>query len=88
MHFHIFFWDDKDDKDGKDSKDDEKRAANETDIDEGSLEASVDAALARADYNFDGYISWEEYKYSITEHADLWSIIDSFIPHTTDNYKS
>lgn len=40
-------------------------------MDEKSLEASVDAALAKADYNFDGYISWEEYKYSMAAKADL-----------------
>lgn len=40
-------------------------------IDEKSLEASVDAALEKADYNFDGFISWEEYKYSMTEHTEL-----------------
>lgn len=52
-------------------KDGAKDSGQETHIDEKSLEASVDAALQKADYNFDGYISWEEYKYSMSEHGEL-----------------
>lgn len=29
------------------------------------LEESVDKALSKADYNWDGYISWDEYVYSM-----------------------
>lgn len=29
------------------------------------LEDSVDKALNKADYNWDGYISWDEYVYSL-----------------------
>lgn len=29
------------------------------------LEDSVDNALKKADYNWDGYISWDEYVYSL-----------------------
>lgn len=30
-----------------------------------SMEGSVDAAIKRADFNDDGYISWDEYMYSL-----------------------
>lgn len=43
---------------------DEKDAANNH-LTEEALEESVDKALTKADYNWDGYISWDEYVYSM-----------------------
>lgn len=34
-----------------------------------ALEASVDDALKKADFNYDGMISWQEYVYSLSENA-------------------
>lgn len=34
-------------------------------LSEESLEDSVDKALNKADYNWDGFISWDEYVYSM-----------------------
>lgn len=37
---------------------------------EDALEQSVDKALAKADYNYDGYISWDEYIYSLADQSE------------------
>lgn len=37
--------------------------------DEG-FEESIDSALAKADFNYDGAISWEEYMYSLHDSTD------------------
>lgn len=37
---------------------------------EDALEQSVDKALAKADYNYDGYISWDEYIYSLADPSE------------------
>lgn len=34
---------------------------------EAALEVAVDKALAKADYNLDGLISWQEYHYSLSD---------------------
>lgn len=34
-------------------------------MNETSLESSVDSALAKADYDWDGYITWDEYIFSM-----------------------
>lgn len=34
-------------------------------LNETQLERSVDAALAKSDYDYDGYITWDEYIYSM-----------------------
>lgn len=43
----------------------EESHAQQEHLTEKILEDSVDQALKKADYNWDGYISWDEYVYSL-----------------------
>lgn len=48
------------------------------------LEDSVDKALTKADYNWDGYISWDEYVYSLGD-KEVAGHVKEFETHEVDH---
>lgn len=53
---------------------------------EALLEESVDKALAKADYNWDGFISWDEYVYSLGD-KEVHNHMKEYETHEVDHNK-
>lgn len=49
------------------------------------LEESIDKALAKADYNWDGYISWDEYVYSLGDN-EVSEHVREYDEHHNDSH--
>lgn len=49
------------------------------------LEESIDKALAKADYNWDGYISWNEYVYSLGDSEVSKHVKTEYDIHEVDH---
>lgn len=64
----------------------EDSEATKNQLTEQILEESCDKALNKADYNWDGYISWDEYVYSLGD-KEVAQHVNEFETHETDHHK-
>lgn len=64
---------------------DQENQAQQTHLTEEMLEDSVNQALAKADYDWDGYISWNEYVYSLGDKEVSHHMKHDYETHEVDH---